>query len=77
MAWTTPEIIEICVGMEITSYRIGRDLTRRDRVSALRGSPKSKVGPSRRPGPHPRGVILSFGAKVIALRGYLSRPERD
>ena len=26
MAWTAPTIVEVCVGMEVTSYEFGRDL---------------------------------------------------
>ncbi len=26
MAWTAPVAVEVCVGMEITSYEFGRDL---------------------------------------------------
>ncbi len=34
MAWTTPVIVEVCVGMEITSYEFRRVL-KLSRISAL------------------------------------------
>ncbi len=34
MAWTTPAIVEICVGMEVTSYRVRRDLIFSGRFTA-------------------------------------------
>ena len=41
MSWTCPVIIEICVGMEITSYEFRRDLDSANKSGAARLGPVS------------------------------------
>ena len=48
MAWTTPVIVEVCVGMEITSYEVRRNLNSGAAFASAKPPRIPKIEPARR-----------------------------